>query len=203
MYLRRVPALTTFLAVALTFTLGACAQSVTGVPVAASGAKTGSPTSTKPSTGKTSTPASSKNTEPSAPPSGTKPEGKVKITTKKKTEGYEDCDLLTPEEVAAAVGAKTPGTAGCVQSTEDPYSVVLFMVTFADHDGETREIEVGGNTAYEIKDGTDCSVLVMLTDDPDAITSAFIASVTPIDEIDPCGIALKLATQGFEKIPNA
>jgi len=203
MYLRRVPAFTTFLAVALTFTLGACAQAVTGVPVAAPGAKTGSPSSTKPSSTKSSAPSTGKGTEPSTPTSGSKPAGKVKITTKKKTEGYEDCDLLTPEEVAAAVGAKTPGDKGCVQSTEDPFSVVLFMVTFAEHDGETKEIEVGGNTAYEVKDGGDCSVLVMLTDDPDAITPAFLASVTPIDEIDTCGIALKLATQGFAKIPNA
>jgi hypothetical protein len=202
MYLRRVPALTTLLAVALTLTLSACAQSVTGVPVAAPGAKTGSPTSGKPTSTKTSSPTSGKTTA-STPASGTKPSGKVKITTKKKTEGYEDCDLLTPEEVAAAVGAKTPGAKGCVQSTQDPLAVVLFMVTFDDHEGDAKEIEVGGNTAYQIKDGNDCSVVVMLTDDPDAITPAFLATVTPIDEMDTCAIALTLATQGFAKIPNA
>ena len=43
----------------------------------------------------------------------------------------------------------------------------------------------------------------MLTDDPAAITTAFSVSVLAIDELDTCGAALKLATAGFERIPNA
>ncbi|TQM80234.1 uncharacterized protein DUF3558 [Saccharothrix saharensis] len=205
MHLRRVPALTTVLALALTLGLSACATKVVGSPVAAAGGSTGEQTASgKPSSTKTSSPKAS--TKESAPKTteGDKPSGDVKITTKKKTEGYEDCDILTPEEVAAAVGAAKGGEKGCVQSTEDPFSVVLFMVTFAEYEGEARTIEVGGNTAYEVKEkGGDCTVLVMLTDDPDEITPAFQATVTPIDEIDPCAIALKLATKAFEKIPNA
>ncbi|MFE9745759.1 DUF3558 family protein [Saccharothrix saharensis] len=205
MHLRRVPALTTVLALALTLGLSACATKVVGSPVAAAGGSTGEQTASgKPSSTKTSSPKAS--TKESAPKTteGDKPSGDVKITTKKKTEGYEDCDILTPEEVAAAVGAAKGGEKGCVQSTEDPFSVVLFMVTFAEYEGEARTIEVGGNTAYEVKEkGGDCTVLVMLTDDPDEITPAFQATVTPIDEIDPCQIALKLATKAFEKIPNA
>lgn len=205
MHLRRVPALTAVLALALTLGLSGCATKVIGSPVAAAGGSTGEQTASgKPSSTKTSSPKTSskanapKTTEPD------KPSGDVKITTKKKTEGYEDCDILTPEDVAAAVGASKGGEKGCVQSTEDPFSVVLFMVTFAEYEGEARTIEVGGNTAYEVKEkGGDCTVLVMLTDDPDEITPAFQATVTPIDEIDPCQIALKLATKGFEKIPNA
>ena len=206
MQLRRVrPALTTVLALALTLGLSACATTVAGSPVAAAGGSTAEKTASgKPSSTKTSSP---KTTSKAGSPKSTeaeKPSGDVKITTKKKTEGYEDCDILTPEDVAAAVGAAKGGEKGCVQSTEDPFSVVLFMVTFAEYEGEARTIEVGGNTAYEVKEkGGDCTVLVMLTDDKDEITPAFQATVTPIDEIDPCAIALKLATKGFEKIPNA
>ncbi|MCE7000864.1 DUF3558 domain-containing protein [Saccharothrix sp. S26] len=205
MQLRRVPALTTALALALTLGLSACATKVVGSPIAAAGGPTGEQTASgKPSSTKTSSPKAS--TKESAPKTteGDKPAGNVKITTKKKTEGYEDCDILTPEEVAAAVGASKGGEKGCVQSTENPFSVVLFMVTFAEYEGEARTIEVGGNTAYEVKEkGGDCTVLVMLTDDPDEITPAFQATVTPIDDINPCEIALKLATKAFEKIPNA
>ncbi|WP_197289474.1 DUF3558 domain-containing protein [Saccharothrix sp. NRRL B-16348] len=205
MHLRRVPALTTVLALALTLGLSACATKVIGSPVAAAGGSTGEQTASgKPSSTKTSSPKTSSKANAPKTTEAEKPSGDVKITTKKKTEGYEDCDILTPEDVAAAVGASKGGEKGCVQSTEDPFAVVLFMVTFAEYEGEARTIEVGGNTAYEVKEkGGDCTVLVMLTDDPEEITPAFQATVTPIDEIDPCEIALKLATKGFEKIPNA
>ncbi|MFI9006234.1 DUF3558 family protein [Actinosynnema sp. NPDC053489] len=205
MHLRLVPALTAVLALGLTLGLSACATTVAGSPVAAAGGSTGDKTASgKPSSTKTSSPkASTKESSPKTS-NAEKPAGDVKIKTKKKTEGYEDCDILTPEEVATAVGAKKGGEKGCVQSTEDPFAVILFMVTFAEYEGEARSIEVGGNTAYEVKEkGGDCTVLVMLTDDPDEITPAFQATVTPIDEIDPCQIALKLATKAFEKIPNA
>ncbi len=203
---RRASALTAVLALALALGLTACATSVTGKPVAAPGGGGGEKTTTgKPTSTKTSTSGKKPTTTGTgSPTSGTKPAGKVKITTKKKTEGYEDCDILTPEDVAAAIGAQKAGEKGCVQSTEQPFAVVLFMVTFAEYEGEAKEIEVGGNTAYEVKEkGGDCSVLVMLTDDPAEITPAFLASVTPIDSFDPCAVALKLATKAFEKIPNA
>jgi hypothetical protein len=199
MHLRRVPALTAVLAVALTFGLGGCAQKINGTAVVAAG--TTSPTSAgklPTSTSKAPTTAAS---TPTPPTSGTKPPSKVKITTKKKT--ADNCDLLTPQEVADAVGAKPSGTSGCVQTTQDPFAVVLMMVTLAEYQGQAREIEVEGNTAYEIKEGEDCSVMVMLTDDPNEITPAFLASVTPVDKIDTCGIALKLATAAFKKLPNA
>jgi hypothetical protein len=205
MHLRRVPALTTVLAVALTLGLTGCATKVTGSAVAAAGGSS----SEKTTTGKPSKTSSSK-TSSKGSASGTpktsdapKPVGDVKITTKKKTDGYEECDVLTPEDVIAAVGATKGGEKGCVQSTEGPYSVVLFMLTLAEYEGEARAIEVGGNTAYELKQQEECTVLVMLTDDPEEITPAFQATVTPIDDFDPCPVALKLATKAFEKIPNA
>ncbi|WP_367130785.1 hypothetical protein [Saccharothrix sp. HUAS TT1] len=205
MHLRRVPALTAVLALALTLGLTGCATTVVGSPVAAAGGSAGGEsTSGKPSSTKTSSPKTSSKASAPETSAADQPAGNVKITTKKKTEGYEDCDVLTPEEVAAAVGAAKGGEKGCVQSTEDPLAVVLFMVTFAEYEGEARTIEVGGNTAYEVKEkGGDCTVLVMLTDDPDEITPAFQATVTPIDEFEPCAVALKLATKAFEKIPNA
>ncbi len=205
MHMRRVPALTAVLTVALTIGLGGCAQKINGIAVVAADAGTPTTSSTKskttaPSTtGKTPTSAG----KPTTSATTGKPTGKIKITTKKKTDGYVSCEILTPEEVAAAVGAKPSTTPGCVQSTSDPLVVVLVMVTLPEYEGTAREIEVAGNTAYEIKDGTDCSVMVMLTDDPEEITSAFLASVTPLDQIDTCGVALKLATAGFNKIPNA
>lgn len=200
MHMRRVPALTAVLTVALTLGLGGCAQKINGIAVAA--ADTGTTTATKSKTAEPTTsgkiPTSA--AKPTAPTAGT-PTGKVKITTKKRTDG--DCDILTPEDVAAAVGSKPSPTSGCVQSTSDPLVVVLVMVTLPEYEGTAREFEIGGNSAYEIKDGDDCSVMVMLSDDPDEITTAFLASVTPLDKIDTCGVALKLATAGFNKIPNA
>jgi hypothetical protein len=138
------------------------------------------------------------------PPSGTTKTAKVKITNKKKTTGYEDCALLTPADIEQTIGGKASGEKGCVQSTESPAIVVLFTVTLGETDGEAREIKFGGNTAYQVTKGQgDCSVLVMLTDDPTEITPALLVSVTPVDEVDECDIALKLATKAFCKIPNA
>jgi hypothetical protein len=206
MHLRRFPAaLTTVLALALTLGLSACATTVVGSPVAAAGGSTGEETASgKPSSTRTSSPKTSSKAGTPETTQAEKPTGDVTIKTKKKTDGYEDCDILTPDEVAAAVGAAKGGEKGCVQSTEEPFAVVLFMVTFAEYEGEARTFEIGGNTAYEVKEkGGDCTVLVMLTDDPEEITPAFQASVTPIDDIDPCQVAVKLATTAFGKIPNA
>ncbi|MBW4722234.1 DUF3558 family protein [Saccharothrix obliqua] len=205
MHLRRASSLTAVLALALTLGLTACATTVTGSARPAEGAARGAEQTTSGKAPSTKASTTGKKEDPTgAPTTGTKPAGKVKIGTKKKTEGYEDCDILTPDDVAAAIGAKKAGEKGCVQSTEEPFAVVLFMVTFAEYEGEAREIEIGGNTAYEVKEkGGDCSVVVMLTDDPDVITPAFLASVTPIDTFDPCQVAQKLATKAFEKIPNA
>jgi hypothetical protein len=203
MHMRRVTALTAALTVALTLGLGGCAQKINGIAVVAADGGDTKPTTSSTKT-KTTEPTTSGKvpTSASKPTSATgKPTGKIKITTKKKTDG--GCDILSTQDVATAVGAKPSTTPGCVQSTADPLVVVLVMVTLPEYEGTAREIEVAGNTAYEIKDGDDCSVMVMLTDDPDAITSAFLASVTPLDKIDTCAVALKLATAGFNKIPNA
>jgi hypothetical protein len=203
MHMRRVTALTAALTVALTLGLGGCAQKINGIAVVAADTGTSKPT-TSSTKSKATTPSSTSkaptSVTKSADPTG-KPTGKIKITTKKKTDG--GCDILSPQDVATAVGAKPSATPGCVQSTADPLVVVLVMVTLPEYEGTAKEIEVAGNTAYEIKDGDDCSVMVMLTDDPDEITSAFLASVTPLDKIDTCAVALKLATAGFNKIPNA
>ncbi|MFT7837209.1 hypothetical protein Q5530_13765 [Saccharothrix sp. BKS2] len=207
MHLRRVPALTAALALALTFGLSACATTVTGKPLAAEGGSESGAEET--ASGRPSSSRTVERPTVSRAPATTgtrEPAGDVKITTRKKTEGFDDCAILSPAEVAAAVGAAKGGEPGCVQSTEDPFTVVLFMLTLAEHEneGEARSIEVGGNTAYEIKEGGgDCTVMVMLTDDPDVITPAFMASVSPLDGGDPCPMALNLATKAFEKIPNA
>ncbi|TWP49055.1 hypothetical protein FKR81_25620 [Lentzea tibetensis] len=187
--------------IVLTLAIGVtgCAQRIGGTALAGADAKKASETtSKKPPT------SSSKSTKTSAPPTSTKSSsGDVKIKVAKKTEGYEDCDILKPADIATAVGGKA-GEGGCVQSTENPYAVITQMVTFADADGEKKPIEVGGNTAWEVVDKEgDCSIVVMLTDDPKAITPAWVVKVLEVDDIDSCGIALKLATLGFERLPNA
>jgi hypothetical protein len=186
--------------IVLTLAIGVtgCAQRIGGTAVAGAEKPTETSSSKKPT--------STKSTKTSSPPtSSTKSSGNgdVKISVEKKTEGYEDCEILKPADIATAIGGKaTEG--GCVQSTSDPYAVVSQMVTFADADGEKKPLEVGGNTAWEVVDKEgDCSVIVMLTDDPKAITPAYVVKVLEVDDIDSCGIALKLATLGFERIPNA
>ncbi|MEJ2857013.1 MULTISPECIES: hypothetical protein [unclassified Saccharothrix] len=203
--MRRSTTLTATLALALVFGLSACATTVTGsAKPAAGGTSAGKTTSGKPSTTKSST--SGKKTAEST--TATKPGssgGNLKIGTRKKSEGYDSCELLTPEEVAAAVGAKKPGDKGCVQSTEEPFTLVLFRVGFDFHEGEAREFEVGGNTAYEVQEDGSCTVVVVLDEPQTAgLIPAFTANVTPFDEGgNPCDAALKLAEKGFEKIPNA
>ncbi|MBB5808596.1 hypothetical protein F4560_008364 [Saccharothrix ecbatanensis] len=207
MRLRRVSALTTAaLSLGLVFGLTACATQVDGKPVAAAGASAAETTSGKPSSTKSSATASRVSKPPTSAVTtsgAAKPSGDIKITTKKKTDGYDVCEILTPEEVAAAVGSTKVDEKGCLQSTEEPFSVVLFMLAPAEQEGEPRVIEVGGNTAYEVKQEGECTILVMLTDDPDEFTPAFMVSVTPLGDFDACEASLKLATTAFGKIPNA
>ncbi|MBB4967625.1 hypothetical protein F4559_004984 [Saccharothrix violaceirubra] len=202
--MRRTPVV---LALALALGLSGCAAKVVGSPVAAGGA-TSAPSTTasgKPSaSGKPTSSGTAKPSATSAAPSGTQSTGKVKIGTRKKSTGPDACGLVTPEDAKVAVGAARVGEPGCILSTEEPYVVVLVLVTFSDFEGQAREFEIGGNTAYEIKDDADCSVIVMLTDDPDEITPALKVDVTPVDEgLDTCKIAVALATKGFERLPNA
>jgi hypothetical protein len=147
-------------------------------------------------------------TKPTAPTASTpaKP-GDVKITTKKKTAGLETCGVLKPADIEAATGGKSSADGGCIHTITGPSAVITQMVTVpeaADEEGEKKQIEIGGNTAWQVTGSEeDCQVTVMLTDDPDAITSAFSVTVLAIEELDTCGTALKLATRGFERIPNA
>ncbi|GGP40623.1 hypothetical protein [Saccharothrix coeruleofusca] len=211
MQLRRVSTLAAVTAV-LALGLGACAQQVAGNPVAARESAVDEPSPTG-SSAKAPTRTSARPTGDSAEqrpttsakgsPTGSGQPTGVKITQRKKTTGFEDCDILSPEEVASTIGARQAGQKGCVQITEDPFVVVLLMVTVANHNDAARPFELGGNTAYEIDEQGDCTVMVMLTDDPKAITPALIATVTPVEGADTCDIARKLVTKAFEKIPNA
>lgn len=186
--------------VVLTLALGVtgCAQRIGGTAVAGAGKPPS--TSTTSSKAKPTTSTSSTSTKPTS-----SDDSDVKIAVAKKTEGYEACEILKPDDVATAVGGKAVGEDGCVQSTEDPYAVVTQMVTFADHaEGDKKPVDVGGNTAWQVVDKEgDCAVIVMLTDDPRAITPAWVVRVLEVDDIDSCGIALKLSKLGFDRIPNA
>ncbi len=190
---------------ALSLTLAAvtgCAEQVKGSAVADTNAapEPADPTDTskKPTAG----------TKPTNPTASTpaKP-GDVKITTKKKTAGLETCGVLKSADIEAATGGKSSADGGCIHTITGPSAVITQMVTVpevADEEGEKKQIEIGGNTAWQVTDSDeDCQVTVMLTDDPDAITSAFSVSVLAIEELDTCGTAVKLATRGFERIPNA
>jgi hypothetical protein len=182
--------------------LTGCSEQVTGSATADPNAE--SP-ATPPSASKkpsTSTPAS-KPADPTAP----RQQGDIKITTKKKTAGLETCGVLKSADIEAATGGKSSADGGCIHTITGPSAVITQMVTIpdvADQEGEKKQIDIGGNTAWQVSASKDdCQVTVMLTDDPAAITPAFSVSVLAIEEIDTCATALKLTTQGFERIPNA
>ncbi|WP_199443261.1 hypothetical protein [Umezawaea beigongshangensis] len=206
---RRLAVTTAVLSTALTLGLAACAQQVGGSPVAAPGARA----SAEPSVTKSSSPRATRSSagEPTRrtvssvtpPPAGGS--GEVRIAKQKKTEGFDDCALVTPADVETATGGTIDSAEGCVLSTENPSTVILASVTFAElaGDGDKKNLEVGGNTAVQTEQDGRCSVMVHLTDDPDAITPAYLVAVTEFDDVDSCGIALKLVQTGFDKIPDA
>ncbi|GHH53229.1 hypothetical protein [Lentzea cavernae] len=191
---------------ALGLTLAAvtgCAEQVKGNATADTNAvqEPADPTTTskKPSA---STPAS----KPASPSTAPK-QGEVKVTTKKKATGLETCGVLKAADIEAATGGKSSADGGCIHTTTGPSTVITQMVTVpdvADQEGDKKQIEIGGNTAWQVSAAKeDCQVTVMLTDDPNVITPAFSVSVLAIEELDTCATALKLATEGFNRIPNA
>ena len=193
------------LGLALSLTLAAvtgCSEQVKGTAVADTNA---APEPAGPTSTSKKPPTSASATKP-ANPTSQKP-GDVKITTKKKAAGLDTCGVLKPADIESATGGKSSTDGGCIQSITSPSAVITQMVTVpeaADGEGEKKQIEIGGNTAWQLSNGKeDCQVTVMLTDDPTAITTAFLVSVLAIDDMDTCATALKLATQGFERIPNA
>lgn len=188
------------LSLALTTATG-CAEQVKGSATADPKAVTepAAPTSTS------KKPPASTSTRPSAT---TAPkQGDVKITTKKKAAGLETCGVLKAADIESAIGGKSSANGGCIHTLSNPSAVVTQMVTVpevANEEGEKKQIEIGGNTAWQVAASKeDCQVTVMLTDDPTAITTAFSVSVLALDALDTCAAALKLATTGFERIPNA
>ncbi|SMD14134.1 hypothetical protein [Lentzea albidocapillata] len=150
-------------------------------------------------------PASTATSKPASPT--TQKQGDVKIATKKKATGLETCGVLKTADIEAATGGKSSADGGCIHTTTGPSTVITQMVTVpdvADQEGEKKQIEIGGNTAWQVSASKeDCQVTVMLTDDPSAITPAFSVSVLAIEELDTCATALKLATEGFNRIPGA
>ena len=179
-----------------------CSEQVKGSAVADTNA---APEPADPTSTSKKPPASTSATKP-ADPTPQKP-GDVKITTKKKAAGLETCSVLKAADIEAATGGKSSADGGCIHSTTDPSTVITQMVTVPDvvgSDGEKKQIEIGGNTAWQVAASKeDCQVTVMLTDDPTVITPAFSVGVLAIDDLDTCATALKLATEGFNRIPNA
>ncbi|GLY54234.1 hypothetical protein [Lentzea sp. NBRC 102530] len=183
---------------------------VTGCAAEVKGTATADPNATQeaadPTTTSRKAPASTANSKPATP---TKPhqQGAVKVTTKKKATGLETCGVLKAADIEAATGGKSSADGGCIHTTTGPSAVITQIVTvpdIADQDGEMKQIEIGGNTAWQVAASKeDCQVTVVLTDDPTVITSAFSVSVLAIDDLDTCATALKLATEGFNRIPNA
>jgi hypothetical protein len=150
-------------------------------------------------------PASTAASKPAAPTP--QKQGDVKIATKKKAAGLETCGVLKTADIEAATGGKSSADGGCIHTTTGPSTVITQMVTVpdaVDQEGEKKQIEIGGNTAWQVSASKeDCQVTVMLTDDPTVITSAFSVNVLAIEEMDTCATALKLATEGFNRIPAA
>jgi len=194
---------------AILLTFGLTLAAVTGCSEQVKGSAAADPNAAEATTTAPSTPKKpSTSSSPSKPADPTaKQQADIKITKKKKTAGLETCGVLTKTDIEAATGGKSSADGGCIHATTGPSTVITQMVTVpevADQDGEKKQIEIGGNTAWQISSSKeDCQVTVMLTDDPSAITSAFSVSVVAIEELDACAAALKLATQGFEHIPDA
>ncbi|WP_434448164.1 hypothetical protein [Lentzea sp. E54] len=191
--------------IALGLTLAAvtgCSDQIKGSATAGTNA---APEPADPTTTSKKPPASTQASKP-ADPTAQKP-GDVKITTKKKAAGLETCGVLKAADIEAATGGKSSADGGCIHTITGPSAVITQMVTVpdvADQDGEKKQIEIGGNTAWQVAASKeDCQVTVMLTDDPAVITPAFSVSVLAIEELDTCATALKLATDGFNRIPNA
>ncbi|MFD4675124.1 hypothetical protein ACFWNN_35730 [Lentzea sp. NPDC058450] len=182
----------------------------TGCAAEVKGTATADPNATQEASDPTTTsrkpPASTANSKP-ATPTAPQQQGKVKITTKKKATGLETCGVLKAADIEAATGGKSSADGGCIHTTTGPSAVITQIVTvpdIVDQDGEKKQIEIGGNTAWQVAASKeDCQVTVMLTDDPTVITPAFSVSVLAIDDLDTCATALKLATEGFNRIPNA
>lgn len=190
---------------ALGLTLAAvsgCAEQVKGQARADANATQEAPDPTTPSKKPPTSTAASKPADPTP-----QKQGDVKIATKKKATGLETCGILKTADIEAATGGKSSADGGCIHTTTGPSTVITQMVTVpdvADQEGEKKQIEIGGNTAWQVSASKeDCQVTVMLTDDPTVITSAFSVNVLAIEEMDTCATALKLATEGFNRIPGA
>ncbi|GAB2839219.1 DUF3558 domain-containing protein [Lentzea nigeriaca] len=193
---------------ALCLSLGLTLAALTGCSEQVKGSAAADPNAapaTVPATSKK--PSTSTSASKPADPTAPKQQGDIRITTKKKVTGLETCGVLKAADIEAATGGKSSADGGCIHSTTGPSTVITQMVTVpevVDQDGEKKQIEIGGNTAWQVSASKeDCQVTVILTDDPAAITSAFSVSVLAIEELDTCATALKLATKGFERIPNA
>ncbi|SDH13312.1 Protein of unknown function [Lentzea fradiae] len=187
-------------------TVTGCSEQVTGSAVAGGDAPATDPAS--PSTPNSTSKKAPTSTAPTKPadPTGQK-QGDVKITTRKKATGLETCGVLKAADIEAATGGKSSADGGCIHTTTGPSTVITQIVTVpeaVDEEGEKKQIEIGGNTAWQVSASPeDCQITVMLTDDPAVITQAFSVSVLAIEEIDTCGTARKLVQQGFDRIPNA
>ncbi|MCP2168385.1 Protein of unknown function (DUF3558) [Goodfellowiella coeruleoviolacea] len=133
------------------------------------------------------------------------------MATRKATDGYEVCTLLSKDELQRVVGGTftndPAGSGFCILQTKDPYQVVSLIVTVLDDETKAKgeQTTVGGNTAYQVvdEDGA-CDLHVMLTDDPKAFINTLDAGVAVISGGgDACEGARKLAEAVFAKLPNA
>lgn len=198
--MRLRPATTLIALTALLAVTTGCSQQVQGTPTAGA-APTTEESSTAPSKKAPANPST-----PAAPTTPKTGADKVKIATKKKTTGVEACGVLKVADVEAATGGKSAADGGCIQMTSNPTVMVTQMLTIYDmeQEGETKALEIGGNSARQASTAkSDCQVIVALTDDQTSIMNAFMVSVAGIEEIDACPAAIKLATQAFERFPNA
>jgi hypothetical protein len=185
-----------------------CAQQVAGTPVAGAAGKATDSSSEKktsgsrPSTGSSASPRTSSGSTPGGST------GDVTVATRKATDGYDVCTVLSKDELQQVVGGTLTGEPPpgfCILQTKDPYQVLSVMVTILENNTNGEQITVSGNTAYQVvdEDGA-CDIDVLLTDDPDAIINTLNVSLAIISGGgDSCEGAQKLAEAVFAKLPNA
>ncbi|KAA2254894.1 DUF3558 domain-containing protein [Solihabitans fulvus] len=175
-------------AVTLPLALTACAQQVSGSPVAAAGQSTATKS------------ASDTGAVPASQAGGT-------VSKPKKIDKVNVCDLFVADDIKAIVGGTVdapPSGTGCTVNTTKPSTTISINATATDKSIVGDSIQIGGNSAVQQKSNEGCGVFVLLSTDPNVLVGMLDIRFFPIRPAgDPCEITKKIAAMVFDKLPSA